>query len=211
MPCSLVFILLPLVLFAAPQSKVMSKAKILLLPFSVSVGVPMNWRVDNAKVEKLLTTSRASRLNASDLIPDQSGHMLIIASPLSGQGEASAEITVKSTRVSQKTVEAMTADAMIATEWQFRQEIKDAANANGFEITEWHNMTKEKIGNAIALVMHYKYRMAGRKPLNMDSYGIYLGSESIQLRLQYTDENAPALKAELNQVKDGFHIEKINQ
>lgn len=208
---SIMFMLSPAALSAAPSSKTTPKARLVMLPFSISVGVPASWRVDDAKVGKLLTTPKASRINALDLTPDRSGHLLTIASPLHGSGEASAEISVSGTHVSQQTVAAMTQRAMITAEWQFLQDIKTSASASGVEILEWHSMTKERVGNVVALVLHYKYRMPGSKSLNMDSYGIYLGSKSVKLRLQYTDEEAPALKAGLDQVKGAFRIEKTDQ
>lgn len=178
---------------------------ILRLTNGIEIGMPSDWRTDSSIANRLVKEAGQDPVDLSTLVPD-SGHVIIVASPLHGFGEGSAEISIMPTGVSQSQVKGMAMSVMPSVDRQMRQEIESSAQKSGYKILSWRGTSKENLGSKVALVSRYRYRSSDQKQLNVESYGIYLGSHAVYIRFQYTDEDASILKESLERIKASVRI-----
>jgi hypothetical protein len=199
-----------LVFFALAVSSLAGKSggerlTILKLPHGITIGVPSDWRIDDATANKLVVESRSGIVDLSEILAT-SGHVILVGSPMHGSGEASVEIGIVPSDVSQTEVAAMQVSDMAGADRQIRDSIEALARKNDVQILAWYGTSKDSIGSKYALVSRYRYEMPKRIHLNMESYSVYLGSSAVHVRFQYSDQNAAALRESLDEMKNSFLI-----
>jgi hypothetical protein len=106
----------------------------------------------------------------------------------------------------QSDVAAMTSEELVAAERSFRSEIEAAIDNTGLTLVSWEGMERDSLGGRIALVKHYRFRYPAKSEMTMESYGVYLGGRSIQIRIQFSTASAPTLKEEIDGVRQSISL-----
>lgn len=175
----------------------------ILLPFGISLDVPIRWTTSRMDLGDYVSVRPDGVREAIRLPLQPNGHLILFGTQDGGAGEASIEISVFPTSVGQSFVRGMKEPELSRAEREFRTEILDALAATGSALLSWDGLTREEIGGRSALLRRYRYRPESGRPLIMESYGIYLGRRSIQVRVQYSVDAGPALMREVEVVRKG--------
>lgn len=178
----------------------------LLLPYGISLAVPSGWRADRSSVQERLSDRSTEPLSLDGLAPDSSGHLITLAGPLGRSDEASLEISIMPTGVSQAQVTRMTQAEIDQAGAGFRKEIEAAIDRSGLTLVSWNGTERIPLGGQVALVNRYRFRYPAKRDMLMESYGVYLGRRSIQMRLQYSADPPAATRAEIDQLRSSIRL-----
>jgi hypothetical protein len=176
------------------------------LPFGIRLSVPKGWRTDRAEVAPFLSARGRSATNTISIKPEASGHLVTVAAPLDRAEEASFEISVMPTEVSQATVASMSPAEIARANQTFRSEIEGALRQSGLTLLSWEGTTRVPFGGRIALLTRYRFRYPDKPPMSMESYGVYLGRRSIQVRLQYSAPGSKVTKREVDRIRQSVRL-----
>ncbi len=179
---------------------------LLRLPYGISVAVPKGWRSDREEVTAYLAGGKSAPGSVVNIRPDESGHLLILAGPLSEPGEASLQISIRPTRVSQAEVGTLSPTNIQEADRTFHSDIENSARREGITVVAWHGTTRERLGGRLALVSRYRFRYPNKLDMQMESYGVYLGARSIHLRLQYPVVPTPGLQRDVDQIRRSIRL-----
>lgn len=177
------------------------RAEHIILPAGISLTIPVTWISSRDDLGDYVRTGANGVHDASALPPRPSGHLILFGTTDSLGNEASIEISLMPTRLGQSQVEAMTPAALTAAERTFRSEIEAALANSGLRLVSWDGMKRVLLGGRTALLKHYRFRYPAKPEMTMESYGVYLGRRSVQLRLQFSTAATAALRAEVDGVR----------
>jgi hypothetical protein len=177
----------------------------LVLPYGISLAAPSGWRADSSSVQERLR-DRSTKASLTDLAPDSSGHLITLACPLGRLDEPSLEISIMPTGVSQAQVRRMTEAEIDQAGAGFRREIEADIDRAGLTLVNWNGTERVPLGGQLALLCRYRFRYPGKRDMLMESYGVYLGGRSIQIRLQYSADLSAVTRAEVDQLRSSVRL-----
>jgi len=163
------------------------------LPYGIELAVPNEWTTSRSDLGRYVVRQGSSLIDASALPVDSSGHLILFGIRDGSGHEASIEISVLPTAVSQSTVATMSTADLSRAEADFRTEITGVLHRNGMTLRFWDGLERVALGGRHALVRRYRVSYSDGRPMVMESYGVFLGRKSIQVRLQYSESSPPIL------------------
>jgi hypothetical protein len=150
-----------------------SESHTLILPSGIRLRVERHWRSHRKKVNAALQDRPQGVTDLSHIQLQPTGHLLLLASPLSVPGEASVETSVFPGGVSQSKVAALSNRDLPKVDADIRARIEVSARKAGVTILQWHGTSKTFLGGKYALITRYRYRNAVGTVLNMESYSFH--------------------------------------
>jgi hypothetical protein len=176
------------------------------LPYGIQVTIPSGWRASREDVSAMLSAARGTKVNATAIREDSTGHLVLFAAPLERSDEASVEFSIQPTGVSQAVVGRLSEREIADADVRFRKEIEGAIRRSGLTLLEWRGTTRASLGGRVALVRRYRFHYPDKPPMLMESYGIYLGNRAIQIRIQYSERSSPPTAHDIDLIRKSIEL-----
>ena len=180
------------------------------LPAGISLAIPAGWRPNRPDVQAAFSGRSRDTLDLSHIQPDPTGSLVLFAAPFERPEEASIQISIMPTRVSQAMVSTFSASDIADADQQFRSEIEGTIERLGLTLLEWRGTTRVPLGGQVALLSRYRFRYPEKTPMLMESYGIYLGSRAIHIRIQYSESASTPTVRDVDRVRRSIQLARSN-